>query len=172
LDFLDTLKDESFWGEVIDTLAEAVAAIVGFIWDGIQWVWNTLVSIGTWIYNTVSNIIGWIISVVTDIAGKVSAIVQEILYGMPIIILIFVVNYAGTALYSGHLPKLGKERRLLKRMRPKSIMKRRAKYQRKLKYPVVETRRRIEKASDWYEKRRSPKARSEAVNKDRRRRYG
>lgn len=126
-----------------------VYTVAGWLWDGIVAVWNTLKAIGNWIYSVVSEIVGWIISVVKDIAGKVSNIIEGMLYGAPIMVILFLVNYVGEALYKGHIPKLGKERRLLKKMRPRAILKQRAKYQRKLKYPIVQVRKARESYQEY-----------------------
>jgi hypothetical protein len=140
--FVKNLEDQnqSWWEQILQGLVDFVGTIAGWIWDGLSWIWDQLVSLGTWIYNTISSIIQWIISVAKDIGGKVSNIVSGMLYGFPILVVLFVVNYAGNYLYTGRIPKFTKERRLLRKMRPRAILKQRAKYQkklRKLKYPIV-----------------------------------
>ena len=142
-DFHKSLKTPNLIDDTVSSLRELwtklkalAGTVLGLLFDGITTVWNAVVSLGKWIWNTVSEIIAKIISVAKDIAGKVSNIVEGMLYGMPILVILFVVNYVGEALYKGHIPKLGKERRLLKKMMPGAIMRRRARYQRKLKIPV------------------------------------
>ncbi len=102
-------------------------------------------SIGNWIYTTISSIVGWIISVIKDIAGKVSNIVEGMLYGVPIMMILFAVTYTGQYLYTGRMPKFSKERRLLRKMRPSAIRAKTRRIERKLKYPVMlrEKRRRV-----------------------------
>lgn len=105
-------------------IQEAFKALTGFIYDGLTWIWNQLVSIGKFIWNIVSGVIGWIVSIVKDIAGKVTNIIEGLLYGFPIIATLFIVNYVGGYLQSGHfgkLPKATKERRLIKKVYRKTI---------------------------------------------------
>jgi len=139
-DFADYVQKHSLsiWEQLFKGITDFVGNVAGVIWDGLQWIWQTLKNLGTWIYNVISSIFDWLISVAMDIANKVGNIIEGMLYGMPIVLILFAVNYVGTALYQGHIPKLGKERRLLKKMRPRAIMRRSAKYQRKLKYPIVQ----------------------------------
>ena len=135
--------------DLFNKIKNFVGAIGGWIWDGIQWIWNTLKNIGDWIANTLTSLVKWIISVVKDIAGKVSHIVEGMLYGMPMLVILFSVSYFGEMLYKGHIPKLTKERRLLRKIRPRTILKQRAKYQRKLKYPVVQVKKARTIVRDW-----------------------
>lgn len=144
-DFHKSLKDPNFIDDSVASLRELwnkiknfVGDVAGILWDGINTIWNAITSLGKWIWNTVSEIIAKIISVAKDIAGKVTNIVEGMLYGLPILVILFAVNYVGEALYKGHIPKATKERRLLKKLMPGSIMKRRARYQRKLKIPVID----------------------------------
>ena len=129
--------------ELWQKVKEFGAKIVGTIWDGIVTVWETLKSVAKWIYTTITELIGWIISVAKDIADKVSHVVEGMLYGMPILVLLFVVSYVGDMLYKGHIPKATKERRLLKKLMPRAILRRRARYQRKLKIPVIDLKKEI-----------------------------
>lgn len=113
-DFAEMVYDNrSFWQKLLDWFYE----LGGWIWDGLMWIWEQIVSFGTWIYNVLVEIIGWIVSVVKDIAGKVSHIIEGMLYGIPILVVLFVVNYAGQMLYTGRLPRLGKERRLYRKIK-------------------------------------------------------
>ena len=123
--------------------------IGGWIWDGIQWVWNTLKAIGDWIASTLTSLIGWLISIVKDIATKVGNIIECMLYGAPMLIILFSGAYYGEMLYKGRIPKFTKERRLLRKMRPRAILKQRARYQRRLKYPIVQGIRAVGAERRW-----------------------
>ena len=112
---IDSLSD-LFWA-----IVSIGGAFVGFIWDGIQKVWNLVKGVGNWIWNTIMKVVGWLISVVKDIATKVSNIIEGMLYGLPILVVIFLVNYAGTMLYTGRIPKLGKERKLYRKAIKKPV---------------------------------------------------
>ncbi len=138
-DFQQWLDKESMdpVSRMIQDLWNKLRDLVGWVWDGIVAVWNTLVSIGNWIYTTISSIVGWIISVIKDIAGKVSNIVEGMLYGVPIMMILFAVTYTGQYLYTGRMPKFSKERRLLRKMRPSAIRAKTRRIERKLKYPVM-----------------------------------
>ena len=111
-DFHKSLKDPNFIDDSLASLSELwnkikniVGDVAGILWDGITTVWNAIVSLGKWIWNTVSEIIAKIISVAKDIAGKVTNIVEGMLYGLPILVILFVVNYVGEALYKGHIQR-------------------------------------------------------------------
>ena len=119
-------------------LGPVLYQLTGWIIDGLAGLWNILKSIGNFIWKALTDIVGWIISVVKDIVNKVGHIVQGMLYGVPAFVLLFAVTYFGDMLYSGHIPKLGKERRLLKRMRPKAIRRKAKMIRRKLKYPIIQ----------------------------------
>jgi len=123
--FVDALedKDKTFWERLFGNLIDVIGTVTGYIWDGIQWVWNTLVSIGNWIYTTVSEIVQWLISVIKDIAGKVSDVVAGMLYGMPMLVILFCATYYGEMLYKGKLPRMTKERRLFRKMVKKPAKK-------------------------------------------------
>lgn len=135
-DFPQSLN-QSFWDKIIAAIVGPIIQVVGFVWDGLQYIWDVLVNLGKWIYNTVSAIIDWIVSIVKDIAGKVSHIVEAMLYGVPIMMILFAVSYAGNYLYTGRMPKFSKERRLLKKLRPRAINRKRIVMQRKLKIPLA-----------------------------------
>ena len=98
-----------------DAIRNSLNGFVGFIFDGISWVWDTLVSIGTWISNTLQSIWGWIVSAVTDIVNKVGNIIEGMLYGFPIMGVLFIVYYAGRYFSTGNIPNPVKEGRKLKR---------------------------------------------------------
>jgi hypothetical protein len=141
-----------WYQEMWDKLVKFIRDIAGYIWDGLQYIWNTLVNLGQWIWNTVSSIVGWIIDIIKDIANKVSHVIEGMLYGMPILVILFVVNYVGEALYKGHIPKLTKERRLLRKMGPRAILRQRDKYRtrlRKLKYPIVQAQKAQRDVRAW-----------------------
>ena len=150
-DFVDYVDKHSLtiWEKLFKGITDFVGAVAGKIWDGLQWIWQTLKNLGTWIYNVIDSIFDWLISVAMDIASKVGNIVQGMLYGMPIVLILFAVNYVGSALYQGHIPKLGKERRLLKKLRPRAILRQRAKYQRKLKYPIIQAQKARKDVREW-----------------------
>lgn len=184
-DFSKSLKTPNLIDDTVSSLRELWAKLkalagnlVGLLFDGITTVWNAIISLGKWIWNTVSELIAKIISVAKDIAGKVSNIVQGMLYGMPTLVILFVVNYVGEALYKGHIPKLGKERRLLRKMMPRAIMRRRARYQRKLKIPVFNLKKEIAqgkqlKARKIYESQQSRRrSYQEALAQERRKEMG
>ena len=135
-DFPQSLN-QSFWDKIIAAIVGPIIQIIGYVWDGLQYIWDVLVNLGTWIYNTVSAIINWIVSIVKDIAGKVSHIVEAMIYGVPILMILFAVTYSGQYLYTGKMPKFSKERRLLRKMRPGAINRKRLRLQKKLKYPVA-----------------------------------
>jgi len=97
--------------------------ILGWVWDGITWIWETLTNIGDWIVNTITAIIGWLLSIVKDIAGKVTDIIEGMLYGMPMLVILFCATYYGEMLYKGKLPRMSKERRLYRKMIKKPAKK-------------------------------------------------
>lgn len=130
-------------------ITDFVGFVGGKIWDGLQWIWQTLKNLGTWIYNVINSIYDWIMSIAMDIGGKVGNIIEGMLYGMPIVVILFAVNYVGSALYQAHIPKLTKERRLLRKMRPRAIKKRTAKYERRLKYPIVQAQKARKDVRAW-----------------------
>ena len=113
--------DKSWWEELFQDLVDILGYVAGWIWDGIVQVWDTLVSVGNWIYTTVSKIVQWLISVVKDIAGKVSDIIEGILYGFPMLVILFCATYYGEMLYKGKLPRMSKERRLFRKVVKKPI---------------------------------------------------
>lgn len=119
-----------------DLIKGAVQGLAGFVYDGLMWVWDTIVGIADWIYNAVSGIWGWIISVVTDIINKVSNILEGLLYGFPIMSLLFIVNYAGGYLSTGTVKQMTKQ--LSKKGLKKKLVRLRRKYRRVLK-PITKT---------------------------------
>ena len=98
-----------------DVISGAITSLAGFIYDGITYIWNAIVGVATWIYNVVSEIVGWIISVIADIVDKVGNIVEGVLYGFPIMSVLFIVYYAGRYFSTGNIPNPVKEGRKLKR---------------------------------------------------------
>lgn len=123
--FVDDLedKDKGFWEGIFEGIVDVIGTITGWLWDGILWVWDTLVSIGNWIYTTISEIVEWLISVIKDIAGKVSDIVEGMLYGMPMLVILFCATYYGEMLYKGKLPRVTRERRLYRKIIKRPIKK-------------------------------------------------
>ena len=108
-------KNTPWYQDLWNRLIKFIGDIFGYIWDGLQAVWNTLVQLGQWVYNTVSSLVGWIISIIKDIANKVSHVIEGMLYGAPMIIILFCSYYAASYLNTGQVPKLGKERRFARR---------------------------------------------------------
>jgi len=120
--FVENWNNRDSEDSFITMIMNALRNAVGWIWDGITWVWDTLVGIGTWIYNVISEFIDIIVTIAKDVISKVVSLVQGFIYGLPIIITLFVVNYAGQMFQTGHMPRARKERRKLKQL--KSSVKR------------------------------------------------
>lgn len=128
--FAETLKDDVDWWT---GLVEFIRSIAGVIWDGILWIYEGLKSIGNWLWAVVTEIVGWLVSIAKDIAGKVSHIVEGLLYGVPMIVILFLVTHVGSMLNTGHLPKISRARRWIKKIRrPGKKVYRKVKYAREL----------------------------------------
>ena len=123
--FVDALedKDKGLWEGLFEDIVQVIGTIAGWLWDGIMWTIDTLVSIGNWIYTTISEIVQWLISVIKDIAGKVSDIVEGMLYGIPMLVILFAATYYGEMLYKGKIPRLTKERRLYRKVVKRPVKK-------------------------------------------------
>jgi len=142
-------EDRSFQ----EWLWDAVYWLYGKIRDGITWVIEKIIGIGQFIWSNLVKFIGWIIDFTVDVLEKVSHIVEGMLYGLPILVVIFVVNYGGQMLYTGKVPRLGKERKLFRKV----IKKPAKRAYRKLRYEV----RGVQKS---YETRRAERERARGAD--------
>lgn len=94
---------------LLEWLLELVLIVPGIIYDGLTWVWDQIKNIAEVIWANLVKFIGWIIDMATDVYNKVSDIVEGMLYGFPILIVLFLTNYFGNMLYTGKIPKLAKK---------------------------------------------------------------